>query len=70
MSTLRVTTVQAKLQWENAGKNLKHFSALLKSVKPNSTDVIVLPEMFSTGFSMNAKKACRKNGWPFHAMDA
>lgn len=64
MSTLRVTTVQAKLQWENAGKNLKHFSALLKSVKPNSTDVIVLPEMFSTGFSMNAKKLAEKMGGP------
>jgi len=38
MTDLRITTVQTNLQWALAGQ----------------TDVVVLPEMFTTGFSMNA----------------
>lgn len=60
MNNLRITTVQTKLHWEDSKKNLAHFSSLLKSVKPNSTDIIVLPEMFTTAFSMNAKKLAEK----------
>jgi predicted amidohydrolase len=62
MSILRITTAQAKLHWENQAKNLKHISQLLKTVKPNHTDIIVLPEMFNTGFSMNAKTLAEKPG--------
>lgn len=47
---LRVTLVQTALHWEKKEDNLKHFDQLLASV--NDTDLIVLPEMFSTGFSM------------------
>jgi predicted amidohydrolase len=52
MQDLRITLVQTALHWENATENRKHFDALLSEVKPGSTDLIVLPEMFSTGFSM------------------
>lgn len=63
MEDLRITIVQSKLYWENTDKNLEHFSLLLKQVKAGSTDLILLPEMFSTGFSMNAKQfAENKNG--------
>ncbi len=55
MKDLRVTIVQTKLFWENARKNLEHIQHLLKNLKKNSTDLILLPEMFSTGFSMNAQ---------------
>lgn len=51
-SNLNVTLVQANLNWENIAANLQHFTALLAPVQ--QTDLIVLPEMFSTGFSMNA----------------
>ena len=64
MSTLRVTTVQTKLHWESQAKNIKHFTTLLKSIKAGSTDLIVLPEMFSTGFSMNASVLAEKNDGP------
>ncbi|HQU99835.1 MAG: amidohydrolase [Bacteroidia bacterium] len=53
---LKVTLVQSKLYWEDATKNLQHFNQLLAGVKAGSTDVIVLPEMFTTGFSMQAHK--------------
>ncbi|MDP4843037.1 MAG: amidohydrolase [Salibacteraceae bacterium] len=50
---LRITLVQADLVWESKAQNLSHFDALLNLHKPE-TDIIVLPEMFATGFSMNA----------------
>ncbi|MCC6385190.1 MAG: amidohydrolase [Bacteroidia bacterium] len=56
MRDLRITIVQAKLFWENKKGNLNHFTTLLKKVKKDSTDVLILPEMFTTGFSMDSKK--------------
>ncbi len=51
--SLFVTLVQAHLAWEDREAN---FSSIEKLLKQNvkETDIIVLPEMFSTGFSMNA----------------
>jgi predicted amidohydrolase len=54
MEDIKVTIVQSELVWENIDANLNMFSNKLKGVAPDSTDLIVLPEMFSTGFSMNA----------------
>jgi len=51
---LKVTIVQTNLAWENVDANLSSFSQKLESLEPSSTDLIVLPEMFSTGFTMNA----------------
>ena len=53
MKDLTVTIIQADLIWENREKNLEHFDELLEPVL--GTDLIVLPEMFTTGFSMNTK---------------
>ena len=52
MNDLRITTVQADLVWENKIENLLKFDELLRGIKRGDTDVIVLPEMFTTGFSM------------------
>jgi|ERR1043165_451454 predicted amidohydrolase len=54
MKNLRVTLIQTNLDWENIPGNLQMFSE--KIAKVGETDLIILPEMFSTGFSMNAKK--------------
>lgn len=53
---LRVTIVQTTLHWEDINANLEMFDEKLSEVAPGSTDIIVLPEMFSTGFTMNAKQ--------------
>ncbi|RXA95160.1 amidohydrolase [Yersinia sp. 2105 StPb PI] len=52
MSTLKLTLLQQPLVWLDAQANLRHFDMLLASLTPR--DVIVLPEMFTTGFAMNA----------------
>ena len=53
MQNLNVTLIQTELAWENIGANLMHFDHSIDAVEA-PTDLIVLPEMFSTGFSMNA----------------
>ena len=54
MKNLRITTVQSILHWENIFTNLEMFDEKLRSLS-GKTDLVVLPEMFTTGFSMNAK---------------
>lgn len=52
MQDLTVTLVQARQFWEDKTQNLKHFEDLLRDVE--ETDLIILPEMFHTSFTMNA----------------
>lgn len=51
MSTLHITTLQADLVWENKEANLRYFEdQIINHV--GQTELIVLPEMFTTGFTM------------------
>jgi predicted amidohydrolase len=52
MQDLRITLVQSDLFWEDADANLTAFDQKIDSIQA-STDLIILPEMFNTGFSMN-----------------
>lgn len=51
---LRISIIQADILWENIDGNLSKFEQRLAMMQ-NPGDVIVLPEMFTTGFSTNAK---------------
>jgi omega-amidase len=53
MSALTVTVVQADLLWHDAAGNRAHFTKVIDGL-PEPSDLIVLPEMFTTGFSMDA----------------
>ena len=59
MSVLKITTFQTYLFWENIDKNLQYLSLRLTSIR-ETTDLIVLPEMFSTGFSMDSENLAEK----------
>jgi len=52
---IRITTIQSELVWEDVEANLAMFSLKLAGLA-GKTDVVVLPEMFSTGFSMDAHR--------------
>ena len=54
MQDLKITIIQSNLHWENIEANLKMFSEKISSIQ-GKTDLIVLPEMFGTGFTMNNK---------------
>ncbi|HNR85234.1 MAG TPA: nitrilase-related carbon-nitrogen hydrolase [Taishania sp.] len=52
MEKLIISLVQANQIWEDKAANYQNYNRLLGSIP--SADLVVLPEMFSTGFSMNA----------------
>ncbi len=54
MDDLRVTLIQSDIHWESIDANLAMFEEKIWGVE-EETDLIVLPEMFSTGFSMDVK---------------
>ncbi len=53
MNNLGITLIQSHLHWENPVANRANFSEKISSIS-EKTDLVVLPEMFTTGFSMNA----------------
>jgi predicted amidohydrolase len=60
MEKLSVTLIQSSLVWENPEANISHFDKLVSSC--NKTDLIVLPEMFTTGFTMQPEKNAEQHG--------
>ncbi|HEX8019623.1 amidohydrolase [Mucilaginibacter sp.] len=54
MENLKITVFQGYLFWENTDKNLQNITLRLSGGIREKTDLIILPEMFTTGFTMNA----------------
>nr|WP_276513581.1 amidohydrolase [Winslowiella toletana] len=50
-----MTVLQQPLVWMDGEANLRHFDTLLAEI--NGSDLIVLPEMFTTGFAMEAAQS-------------
>lgn len=61
MRDLKVTLVQSMLHWENAAANRALFAGKLEDLK-GTTDLVVLPEMWTTGFTMNTALAEAMDG--------
>lgn len=61
MSTLKIATIQSDLVWEDMAANLNRFEEKIAAI-PEPVDVVVLPEMFTTGFSMNTSFADNMDG--------
>ncbi|WP_346798298.1 amidohydrolase [Halomonas sp. Bachu 37] len=56
MSKLRASLVQCDLRWEDPDANHQHLERMLGDLDENDTDLIILPEMFATGFTMNSRE--------------
>lgn len=63
VSQLKVSLIQSDLIWENPQKNRLNFEKKMATISSN-VDLIVLPEMFTTGFSMNASQLAEKMEGP------
>jgi len=63
MQNLKVTPVQCELAWESPAANRTRIGEIIEALE-TPTDLIVLPEMFSTGFSMNALANAEQPGGP------
>lgn len=61
MQDLTVSLIQADLYWEEIDANLGMFEEKIWEIEEES-DLIVLPEMFTTGFSMNAEQMAEPPG--------
>lgn len=63
MGTLNVTLIQTDLVWHDPDANRRrlqqHFGALV-----GKTDLVVLPEMFTTGFTMEAESVAEPANGP------
>ena len=51
---MKIALIQSSLIWEKPTANRKHFEEKINAII-EKVDLIVLPEMFTTGFSMNPK---------------
>jgi predicted amidohydrolase len=56
---LHITTIQTELFWEDKIANLNMFEEKIKNISTKK-EIVILPEMFTTGFSMNAATLAEK----------
>lgn len=63
MRDLNVTLIQCELAWEQPDDNRRQIGGIIDGLQQR-TDLIVLPEMFTTGFSMNALGNAEEPGGP------
>ena len=58
---MKISIIQPDLVWEDIPRNLKNLTELISPLD-NKTDIVVLPEMFNTGFSMNPEQLSESPG--------
>ena len=63
MQDLTITLLQTALAWQDPAANREKFSALLASLT-EPTDLIILPEMFTTGFTMDVREQAETMAGP------
>lgn len=54
MNNLQISIIQPGLAWESRDANLNHIASLISGIE--ETSLVILPEMFATGFTMNAEQ--------------
>jgi predicted amidohydrolase len=59
MPTLIITTIQSHLHWRDKTSNLKMFEEKINSIQ-EKTEIVILPEMFSTGFQTDPENFAEK----------
>lgn len=61
MDHLNISIIQSLLYWEDIDKNLTHFEIKISEIK-TEVDILVLPEMFTTGFTMKPELFAEEHG--------
>jgi omega-amidase len=67
MNALKITIIQSDLHWESIDANLAMFEEKIWKID-GKTDLIVLPEMFNTAFTMNTSLGEPMNSRTFRWM--
>lgn len=63
MQDLKVTIIQANLAWEDKAANLDKFETIFSNLK-DRPDLVILPEMFNTGFVTEPHRIAEPEGGP------
>lgn len=63
MQDLTITLLQSELAWEDSAGNRVRFDRLLRNLT-DPTDLIILPEMFTTGFTMDVRRQAETMAGP------
>ena len=63
MDDLAITLIQPDVSWEDSQKNLSHFRKMIAQRK-EPADLILLPEMFNTGFTMHPERCAESMNGP------
>ena len=58
---LKIALVQADIKWQQPEKNRDNFHRIISDLS-DDTELVVLPEMFSTGFTMTPQQVAREEG--------
>jgi omega-amidase len=58
---MKISIIQPDLAWEDKSRNLKNLGELISPLY-NKSNIVVLPEMFNTGFSMNPEQLSESPG--------
>lgn len=61
MQNLTVTLIQSDLIWEDKEKNISYFTGKIREIE-DATDLVILPEMFTTGFAMEPQNLAEPMG--------
>ena len=64
---MRAFAIQIDIAWEDKDANLALAARAIEQAGPHPGDLVVLPEMFATGFSMNVAKIAERPDGPAHA---
>ncbi|WP_036157247.1 nitrilase family protein [Maribacter forsetii] len=59
--SLKIALIQSSLHWENPLANREMFNSKIEQIN-DSVDIIVLPEMFTTGFTMSPRNIDKREG--------
>lgn len=62
-NSLTLALVQADLKWEDPVSNRRHLKSMIDTIDM-AVDLVVLPEMFTTGFTMNAAELAEEEPGP------
>lgn len=56
---MKISVIQYDISWEDKHVNFRRIEDLLSTLAAG-TELVILPEMFTTGFSMNPQKLCEE----------
>ncbi|WP_324614564.1 nitrilase-related carbon-nitrogen hydrolase, partial [Pseudomonas syringae] len=62
LPNLNIALIQTTLAWHDREANFEHFEPLLDQAQ--GVDLVILPEMFTTGFSMESEMLAEPEAGP------